>query len=55
MSEVLHVLMKLKEQDTYFDNKTYPHYEIGWKKGDTFHFWNGLKCREEDLEEWEEI
>lgn len=55
MSEPIHVLIKLKEQETYFDGGAYPHYEIGWKKGDTFHIWNGLQCREEDIDEWEEI
>lgn len=55
MNEPIHVLIRIKGQETYFDENAYPHYEIGWKKGDTFHIWNGLQCREEDVEHWEEI
>lgn len=55
MSEPIHVLIRLKEQESYFDGKSYPHYEVGWKKGDTFYHWNHLQCKEEDVEEWEEI
>lgn len=55
MSEILHVLMKINDQETFFDGKSYPHYEIGWKKGNVFHSWNGLKRNEDEIEEWEEI
>ena len=55
MSEVMHVLIKMKDQETYFGGQSYPHYEIGWKHGDLFTLWNGLKKKEDEIEEWEEI
>ena len=33
MKEIIHVIMKMKDQETYFDGDPYPHYEIGWKQG----------------------
>lgn len=53
--KILHVVMKLKNQETYFKGVTYPHYEIGWKDGETFHMWNGLQCKVEDVEKWVEL
>lgn len=55
MTDPVHVLIRLKDQETYFAGKPYPHYEIGWKHGDQFTLWNGYKKTEEDVEEWEEI
>lgn len=55
MSEPLHVLIRMKDQETYFGDKSYPHYEIGWKKGEKFHLWNGLVKTEGEIDEWEEI
>lgn len=56
MSKPIHVLMRMKGQDTDFEGEVYPHYEIGWKKGNIFHvFITGLKKTEDEVEEWEEI
>lgn len=53
--KAIHVLIQMKGQDTDFDGETYPHYEIGWKKGNSFHLWNGLVKTEDDIDHWEEI
>ena len=55
MSDTLHILIKLKDQDAYFDSEPYPHYEIGWKKGNRFYGWNRKEYDQNEIETWEEI
>lgn len=50
--ETMHVIMKMRDQELPFEGKCYPHWEVGWKKGDTFYLWNGLECKETDVEVW---
>lgn len=55
MSEPVHVLIKIKTQESFFGEKTYPHYEIGWKTGEDFYLWKDRKCEKENVEWWKEL
>lgn len=52
---IIHIIMKVKDQETYFDDISYPHFEVGWKKEDEFHSWNGKKFSKDEIESWKEI
>lgn len=52
---IIHVLIKLIHQETYFEGESYPHYEIGWKKGEEFHSWSGKVILPEEVDCWKAI
>lgn len=51
--KVQHVLIKIRNQETYFDEEAYPHYEVGWKKGEEFTLWNGNPIDANEIEAYE--
>lgn len=52
---MIHVIIKIRDRETYFDGQSFPHYEVGWKKDDEFHTWSGTQLTPEDIEAWKEI
>lgn len=55
MSEPILVLIRIKGQESYFDGDSFPYYEVGWKKGNNFYKANHSQCKDDEVEEWEEI
>lgn len=53
--DIIHVIVRLKDQTVYFNGESYPCYAIGWKQNNDIHIWNGEKVSIDDVDHWKAI
>lgn len=52
---MIHVIIQIKDQETFFKGKSFPHYEVGWKLGSVFTTWSGKVLDNSQIQYWKEI
>lgn len=55
MINIIHVIVRLRDQEVCFNGESYPYYAIGWKENNDITLWDGRKIGMDEVDSWKAI